>query len=249
VLPKLFPALPWSGVVDSSPIGLSRQPLTAFKMGKFHKVPMIIGSNGDEGTIFLKPMGMTTYPATPTPYNTTGFAYVLNHFFNASTIQHIFSLYPEADYPTVDWRANKVLRDFFFTCDTRRAARALAAQGVDVWIYRFNYTFGGFFYERWGDFHMSELNFVWGNKFPPFVGKWDANHTAMSNTFQTFWTNLAKTGNPNSDAKDSTPNWPKFAQGDSTMILDVPSRVVEDLAGHVCDFFDSVTQKPDQPGE
>jgi carboxylesterase type B len=67
-----------------------------------------------------------------------------------------------AGYPSVDGCSAVVLRDYIFTCPTRRAAAAQANAGsARVWVYQFKYA------SEWldmksclGNYHTSELYFV-----------------------------------------------------------------------------------------
>jgi para-nitrobenzyl esterase len=52
-LPPLFPAIPFATVVDGSVEGIPVMPLQALKDNSAMNVPLIIGTNKDEGTIFV----------------------------------------------------------------------------------------------------------------------------------------------------------------------------------------------------
>ena len=49
-LPGLAPVMPWGAAIDNSTAGLLDLPLTLMQQGKFAKVPVILGTNLNEGT-------------------------------------------------------------------------------------------------------------------------------------------------------------------------------------------------------
>lgn len=54
-----------------------------------------------------------------------------------------------------------------------------------------------------GDYHMSELYFVWGNPWPlrnsTEIHEYSGNDQMMVDTMQNYWTNMARYSNPNGD--------------------------------------------------
>ena len=54
-------------------------------------------------------------------------------------------------------RAAAIMRDWFFTCATRRAATAISDNGGDVWLYQFSQKLPWLMYDVLGDYHGSEV--------------------------------------------------------------------------------------------
>jgi len=52
-VPRLWPVMPWGPAIDGTPVGLLDLPLTLIKAGKFNRVPVIVGTNENEGNIFI----------------------------------------------------------------------------------------------------------------------------------------------------------------------------------------------------
>lgn len=146
-------------------------------------------------------------------------------------------------------------RDMIFTCGTRRAGRALVENGHEVYHYQWQHHFF-----EWknvsscnnllflcGNYHASELRYVWQSTLHS-VEKKDRDMTSIIGTY---WTNFAKTGNPNkvslraddvNNGKD-TAYWAKFNQSDGEMYmqLQVPGLSLStDLWGTQCDLYDKL---------
>ena len=49
--PQLWPIMPWAATIDGSPNGLVDTPTAMIKEGTFNRVPVIAGTNRDEGVV------------------------------------------------------------------------------------------------------------------------------------------------------------------------------------------------------
>jgi hypothetical protein len=52
-LPALAPVMPWGAAIDFSTAGLRDVPLRLMARGEFNKVPVVLGTNVNEGSIFI----------------------------------------------------------------------------------------------------------------------------------------------------------------------------------------------------
>eukprot|EP00656_Telonema_subtile_P009350 TRINITY_DN14396_c0_g1_i1.p1 TRINITY_DN14396_c0_g1~~TRINITY_DN14396_c0_g1_i1.p1 ORF type:complete len:304 (+),score=64.92 TRINITY_DN14396_c0_g1_i1:161-1072(+) len=152
--PILYPAMPFGPVVDG--VVLSDYPRRLVDAGKFHKVPVLLGSNLNEGTMFLSAMALTKGIEFPFKAQNDSVS-LLEHFMNSSTVQQALGLYPldrylapcKANYSNaltqmecaLKWQSDALLRDFFFTCAARRMAASFHAQQVPTWAYQFTFDF------------------------------------------------------------------------------------------------------------
>jgi carboxylesterase type B len=129
--------MPWGPTIDGSSHGLLRRPIVSIRRGAWNKVPLIIGTNNDEGTIFV-PIIFLVVPGTHFPLQEADFTPVLMHFFdqNASLVAAVERVYPNDGTLKPDARAGAILRDCFFACPSRRVARALSDQ-VTTWHFTF----------------------------------------------------------------------------------------------------------------
>lgn len=131
-------------------------------------------------------------------------------------------------------------RDLRFGWDMWTWARMQAATGRSpVFFYHFTHKPpfpAGSVYDGWGASHFAELWYVFDHLHQePWA--WAPADEALAEAMSDYWTNFAKTGNPNSP---DLPVWPKF--GASNQVLDLGDTIA---AGGVADLpslsvFDAV---------
>lgn len=241
-LPVLAPVMPWGPVIDGSNVGLPDLPYTMITQGNFAKVPLITGSNANEGVIFV-PLVPLVDKGTIYPLDEAGFESILSHFFNDTVKDQVMVVYPRNEYLDNDQRANRVLTDFFFSCDARRVARSFSDQGITSHLYQYVYKNNWIDGRLLGDYHSSELFFVWDNQWPAVVHHFDEKDTIMAETFNVYWTNMPKVGSPNASWNNATtnPQWPVYTRAnDIHLALNVPPAVGTALLTEKCDFWDTL---------
>ncbi|KJE94823.1 acetylcholinesterase [Capsaspora owczarzaki ATCC 30864] len=241
-LPAFAPVMPWGPVMDGSFHALSDLPLNLITRGDFAKVPLITGTNANEGVVFV-PLGPLVDRGVTYPLTDAGFDSLMHHLFNDTTAALVETHYPRKDYLTNDGRATRALTDFFFTCDARRTARAFNDHNVTVHLYQYIYKDNFIDGKLLGDYHASELYFVWDNQVPAVVHDFNEKDRLMAATFGTYWTNMPKVGSPNASWNNATlnPTWPAYTRSnDLHMALNVPPATGTNLLQQKCDFWDSV---------
>ncbi|MBV9562162.1 MAG: carboxylesterase/lipase family protein [Bradyrhizobium sp.] len=143
-----------------------------FEAGRESRIPLIIGSNEDE----------TTFGAEPDVREELG-----------DVTDEARKLYPEASgHPKA--LAARLYTDRVFTEPARFLARRHAATGAPVFRYRFSYVPEA---QRADGDRVGELPFVFGADGVPGAGLLTQRDREVSNQLRTYWTNFAKTGNPN----------------------------------------------------
>ncbi len=108
---------------------------------------------------------------------------------------------PKYGTPADQWSA-----DMIFRCPSVTQAAWHEAAHNPTWQYEFNHAIPG--QEAQGAVHSADLPYVFGY-FPKtgnISGKFTDVDMKLADLIQTYWTNFAKTGNPNSPA---LPNWPQ----------------------------------------
>eukprot|EP00055_Hartaetosiga_balthica_P006490 m.20346 g.20346 ORF g.20346 m.20346 type:complete len:548 (-) comp5243_c0_seq1:28-1671(-) len=240
--PPLAPIMPWGPVIDGTQIGLLDRPINLMNAGQFARVPMYIGTNHDEGTIFVPTMPKID-PSIKWPIQPEQFEPLLLHFFNQTGVDALLNLYPASDYKDTDDRLAYLCRDYFFVCPTRQALLALTKYNVSGYSYQFNMHLGNWIdYDILGNYHTSELSFVFDNQWPPLVHDFDEKEKRMADTFTLYWTNLAKFGDPNHNLGKDQAVWPRFTSGNEYYVnMDVPVTVSEDLVKDRCLAWESIS--------
>ena len=203
------------------------QPRAIYDAGNAAKIPYLLGSNTDEGTLFLpatKPTNQDEYMATLTAMfgaNATNVAnqYPLTQFANAMPNPATAAL-------------ARVIGDSRLVCSTFDTAQRQAHLGASVFMYNFDIPVPAAIAPGLGATHGSELTYVFGTS--PLLAT-DPAGKAASDQIQRYWTNFAKTGNPNA-APD--PSWPAFTETMNVrMNLATSATVVTNFRAMECAFW------------
>lgn len=199
-------------------------PYTAFHNGRFARVPLMAGTNRDEGTIFT----LTTPITTTDAYRTAVRRLVPGH-----EDEVLNTLYPPAMFPSINAAFNAFLADAAFICPARDLARQYADAGQPVFLYHFTHETQIGMLLRLGVFHSAELPFVFGN----FTGLFryrDADGPVVDIT-QGYWTRFAAGANPNGMG---AVNWPTFTTaGDAHLDISATPVMGAGLRRSQCDVI------------
>ncbi|MGA7343511.1 MAG: carboxylesterase family protein [Terracidiphilus sp.] len=207
LLEKLGPrASQWPGIgPDVDGWVLRERPITAFAAGREARIPLLIGTTSREFPISM-------------PDDALMKAIDREAGGLAPKVLAIYGLTPNADgkmNPPVDplygAAANQWTADVMFHCPIASEALWHSAAGNPTYEYEFEHAIPG--QEAQGAVHSSDLPYVWGY-FPKegnIAGSFGAVDTKLAELMETYWTNFARSGNPNGDA---VPLWPdlKMAQ-------------------------------------
>ena len=193
--------------------------MTIFEKGRQNDVPILIGSNADEGTAFM-----------PAKITVVAMQATARQRFGAKADQ-LAQIYPAATDDEA-WKASAALmRDTTFGLQMRTWARMQAKTGqAPAYLYYFNHVPPGA--EHYGAYHASEISYVFGTGH-----NWQDADRKLSGLMSSYWVNFATTGNPN--GKD-LPVWPNYDEnkdvalglGDEVHPIPVPNKAGLDfLAG------------------
>jgi para-nitrobenzyl esterase len=159
---------------------IPEDPAKIFASGQQANVPLIVGTNGDDGSIFTEDL------KTVADYR----AYVAHDFSTAADM--LLARYQASDDAQVHAAASRLFTDNLFIAPARRLARLHAAVNAKTFLYHFTHSTG----ER-GAFHTSEVPCVFAADPGSDLAK------AMSGA----WLRFAATGNPNGGG---LPPWPAY---------------------------------------
>jgi para-nitrobenzyl esterase len=183
---------------------------------------LLIGTNYDEGTQLL-------LPTTP-----DGLAALAHRRFGAQG-DAIATLYSGADDDHATAAQDRMQSDYLLAASAREA-QLFAEQGKPTYVYRFTRLAPGSDPIKVGAFHSAELAYVFGTQ-ASIDRPWSARDRALSEQMQQYWTNFAKTGNPNGEG---LPQWPRYgASGQEVMELGDATRPIAVLDPQRKTLFDA----------
>jgi len=189
------------------PYVLPASPYEAFASGTQNDVPLLLGSNAEEAR------------------SLTDVSKVKAATFDADVAQSFGQLPPAllAAYPhATDKEAQEARlgleRDLRFAWDMWAWARLQAGTGKSpVYYYSFRQQPpfpAGSVYEGWGASHFAELWYVFDH-LDQEPWRWTKADRKVAEEMSSYWTNFAKSGNPNGP---NLPPWPEFTKADSKVL-------------------------------
>jgi para-nitrobenzyl esterase len=196
------------------------------------KVPVIVGTNAVEGTLFHHEVIGAIAPADEDEYKET-----LERRFGEDA-DAVAEEYPISGYDTPNDALIDVTGDSVFVCPSRDLARALAGQGDSVFEYHFTHDvgFGLIASLELGPTHASEIAFVWG--FASVAEDATAADQAVGSTIMEYWTRFAYTGDPNGG---DTLEWPRFeTDTEPEIVLADPVSTTQGRKSDTCDFWATI---------
>jgi len=218
-------------------------PLTvrsAFTTGQFNRVPVIEGSNHDEWRLFVA----QTEATTGTPLTAAGYipAIAATLGVPVPVAAVIATVYPLAAYPSPSAALGAVGTDVVFACNARLSSRLLS-QYVPTYQYEFNDPNAPMLFFPpvsfpTGAYHASELQYIFSVLETPVLSPGLTPAQAqLSNTMVGYWTQFARSGDPNSSG---APAWPPYASmSDQFQSLHPPTPATSTgfATDHKCAFW------------
>lgn len=180
---------------------LPDQPARIFAQGRQMRIPVLIGSNADEATVF------GPGPATVSAYW---------EYLRADAgpwARGEFRLWPAASDAEVPGQYLK-LENATFAFGAWSMAHAMSRTGQPAYLYRFTWVDGGQ-RAKLGACHGEELYFL-SDTFPR-NWTYTEGQEDFGRTIRQYWTNFVKSGNPGSAG---LPPWPAFT-AHSNRVLDL----------------------------
>lgn len=217
----------WSPTIDGD--FLKQSPDYSIATGNVSKVPVILGTTLDEGPMFLSWLMDAVAIESHDDYYQA-----LERVFGKNA-DAIVAAYPEEDFPSAHDALAKVNGDAFFVCPTRTMAKNLSANGIDTYLYSFEFEpEKGMLVDTMGVHHAIEIAYIF-NMDSTLVTLGESDKE-LAETMGQAWTDFANTGSPNTD--DTPLQWPGYKADTGTAL--VFNRPVSTRAGHrseICDFW------------
>jgi para-nitrobenzyl esterase len=223
-----------SGPVTGTKV-LPVDPITAFAENRAARVPVLVGTNRDEFTLFVA----IQYLRKARDYTAAQYPDLLKDTFgpNADAVE---AHYPLSNYASVPLAYSAAVTDGVFACASDRIAHVLAGSEPAVYGYEFNdpdapapaavrqLPF------PMGASHSLELRYLFdiGNA-PPF----NPSQRALSDQMIDYWSQFVSSGAPQAPGQ---PDWPKFDASTGKVLSLQPdgNRVVTNFEQtHQCPFW------------
>jgi para-nitrobenzyl esterase len=217
-------------------------PLTvrsALSTGQFNRVPVIEGSNHDEWRLFVA----QTEATTGIPLTAAGYVAAIAATLGVSPAAAAFiaSVYPLADYPSPSVALGAIGTDVVFSCNARISARLLS-QFVPTYQYEFNDPAAPMLFFPpvsfpTGAYHASELQYIFDITQTPVPNPGlTPTQQDLSDAMVGYWTQFARSGDPNSVG---SPAWPLYGMSDQFQSLQpsTPTTKTGFAAYHKCAFW------------
>ena len=186
---------------------------TLYEAGHYNDTPILVGTNADEGALFVPAATAAAYQATVR----AGYG---------DYADKILAAYPAGSDAEALRSSRDLFRDSAFAWHTWSWARLQSKSGKGkIYVYYFShrpqYPDAPQF-KNWGAAHGSEIAFVFGN-FTAAMPATDADKP-VSDELSSYWVNFAKTGDPNASGR---PVWPVFTDANQqVMNLNDPSKAI-----------------------
>jgi para-nitrobenzyl esterase len=208
--------------------------LETLKKGEQNNVPLMIGTNKDEGAGTVTEFA----PFVVSMIKTDADYRLLVKTVFADKADQILARYPAADYASPNAAFEQLVSDLFFLAPARLYSRQIALKQSQLFTYQFTHVLKGTPLARLGAYHSAELNYVFYNfDVYPFTDgiKPKQKEFKLGDSMVAYWTNFAKHGDPN-DGK--LPQWPAYTlDGDTTILLDTKIRTAQGLRKDYADFL------------
>ncbi|XP_071500640.1 acetylcholinesterase-like [Diadema antillarum] len=207
---------------------LPYNPVDMARRGQFQMVPTLIGTNEDE----MSSAAMAVFPGSilddqPPVMNISlfrslipGMVYYTHTTIEVSAVEQHYVDWTVADDPSAD-QLDGYIRlgtDQTFSCPTEFFARAIEANGTEIYRYEMTHDPNWSVYAgipKWlGATHAEDLQYVFAWALNPWLESL-VNQTNdekfMSIEFMRYWSNFVKSGNPNEPVENQAyTDWPQY---------------------------------------
>ncbi|MGW5521939.1 carboxylesterase/lipase family protein [Gordonia sp. NPDC003950] len=197
-------AITWTPFRDG--VVVARTPGEALAAGAASHIPMIVGSNAEEGGTFV---ALFDYAQGKVP-TAAGYRDEIRTLYPDHWRQ-ILATYPVSRYGSPTRALSAVYTDSLFACPADQTTRSAAAGGTTVWQYRSTAAPLGENPVLPGAFHASDIPYLF-NRLGGIPIPWTGKPAQLAAQWKRQWTTFAHTGNPNGPGLPAWTPWTRYHQ-------------------------------------
>ena len=162
-----------------------------YARGEHNDVPLMVGTNTDEGTMFVAVLPF----ATPQDFQAAMRSRYGRH---AGAVLKLYSVTNAKDLAAAK---NQLITDTWFV----QGAKSMLSAATNSFEYHFSRRSRAL--PAWGAHHALEIGYAFDNLDAATADETDVR---LANAMSRYWVQFAKTGNPNADG---LPQWPAYKSG------------------------------------
>jgi len=204
---------------------LPDDPVSVFMNDEQHDIPLIVGSNRDEGTLFIQDTEMSA-----DEYRQTVLC------FYGDSGEDVLKLFPPDEAGDIKQTLNRLTTVMDFFSVARFTAASMEGKKSNAFLYEFSRVPPPVEGTGVGAYHGAEMRYVFGNL--DTAKGYREEDLELSRTIMRYWVNFADSGDPNGDGDK---DWPAYKSevnemieiGDETSVKPVNHREACDLADRI----------------
>lgn len=176
---------------------MPEDPEAIYMRGGQADVPLLAGTNRDEGTMFLvrSPVGSVSQYEQ----------FVVSRYGDVAN--ELLRLYPATSDENARQRANELFTDFGMVLHQRNQMKWMAQKPSKNFLYYFTHVPSGAAGQMMGAHHGAEIRYVFGNVEPSETFTPGPEDERLSAIMMDYWVSFARSGDPNVAGR---PLWPQF---------------------------------------
>ena len=204
-------------------------PEKLFNAGKQQDVPVLIGENKDDGTLFGGIVQENKIPVAQ-------YQPIIQGAVGDAAAAEVVAMFPVATDAQVGATVSNLLTQMdFASCARYICGSTIAKTSSKAFLYQFTRVPPTQAGALLGCCHSAELQYVFGNL--PASQGYGQQDTEISNTMMGYWTRFAKTGDPNGGG---SPVWPSYSSKDQNLEIGDQVKVNAGLFKAQCDLSEKI---------
>jgi para-nitrobenzyl esterase len=201
---------------------------TIFEKRRQHNIPILAGSNADEGNALFGPR-----------LDAEIFKNIIQQSYGEDA-EHFLRLYPHQTDEQARNSFNKGWRDEMAWGAHTLAKVHTKSSGAKSWLYYFSKVPPGRNSQRYGAFHSAEIAYAF-NTLDAVDRPWTEQDRELADRIISYWVNFASRGNPNGKQLPKWPNYDPKARRVLELGNDIKPQVI--LEEDILEFYKSRFEK------